>query len=242
MNNQLDTFLDAYSENFSYAFDNNIMLNWYPDRILQICQSKGSLLELGVGHGFSTNRFARSFDRHVVVEGSASVIQQFRSQHPDCSAEIVESYFEDFETEERFDVIVMGFVLEHVEDPCMVLRHFRKFLGPNGRCFVAVPNGESLHRRIGRAAGLLGDLMELGLADLELGHRRLYSLRNLTDVLSLANYRVVRTEGIFLKPLTTPQLQSLNLTEDVIRAMCAVGVDYPELCCAMLVEAEVVAE
>lgn len=30
MNNTLDTFIGAYSDSFGYAYDNNIMLNWYP--------------------------------------------------------------------------------------------------------------------------------------------------------------------------------------------------------------------
>lgn len=242
MNSQLDSFLGAYGERFSYAFDNNIILNWYPHRILQICQNRGRLLELGIGHGFTTNRFSQHFDKHVVIDGSASVIAQFRRQYPTCSAEIIERYFEDFDTEERFDVIVMGFVLEHVDDPGVVLRRFKKFLAPGGRCFIGVPNGESLHRRLGHAAGLLDDLMSLGQGDLALGHRRLYSLSSLTDELLLANYRVVRKEGIFLKPLTTSQLQSLNLDKEIIQAMCTVGIDYPELSCALLVEAEVIPE
>ena len=242
MNSQLDNFAHAYGEGFSYAFDNNIMLNWYPQRVMQLCADKGRLLELGIGHGFTTNRFSQHFERHVVIDGSASVIKQFQNQYPGSKAEIVECYFENFDTEERFDTIVMGFVLEHVEDPCVVLRHFKKFLAPNGRCFIAVPNGESLHRRLGHAAGLLSDLMKLGQGDLELGHRRLYSVDSLTNELSRANYRVVRKEGIFLKPLMTSQLQSLHLDEKIIQAMCVVGIDYPELSCALLVEVEVIPE
>lgn len=238
MANQLDAYISAYNANFSYAFDNEIILNWYPQRILQRCRNETSLLELGIGHGFTTNRFSKHFDRHVVIDGSESVIAQFKEQHPDCRAEIIQSYFEFFETKERFDGIVMGFVLEHVEDPGLVLKHFKQFLAPGGRLFVAVPNGESLHRRFGHAAGLLSDLMALGPGDLALGHRRQYSVRSLADELARAEYRVVRQEGIFLKPMTTQQLQTLSLGEKMIQAMCEVGVTYPELSCALLVEAE----
>lgn len=239
MNNKLDDFIEAYGEGFSYAFDNNIMLNWYPQRLMELCSNTGKLLELGIGHGFSTNRFSQYFSEHVVIDGSASVIEQFRKQYPDSSAKIVESYFENFESESKFDLIVMGFVLEHVEDPQVVLRRFKDFLAPGGRCFVLVPNGESLHRRFGHAAGLLNDMMELGQGDLELGHNRLYSSESLTAELNQAGYRVVRKEGLFLKPFTTPQLKSLNLNETIIKAMCTIGIDYPELSCALLFEAEI---
>src|SRR6267378_5546257 len=72
-----------------------------------------SVLELGLGHGFTTNIFSSHFDRHVVLEGSPAVIQNFKEKFPECRAKIVETHFEEFDTEEKFDVIVMGFVLEH---------------------------------------------------------------------------------------------------------------------------------
>ncbi|MEG0860211.1 MAG: class I SAM-dependent methyltransferase [Pseudomonas sp.] len=241
MSNHLDSFIGAYSDSFGYAFDNNILLNWYPQRIMELCAKEHSLLELGIGHGYTTNRFSQFFSSHTVIDGSASVIAQFKSQYPASTAEIVEGYFETFDTDQRFDLIVMGFVLEHVDDPQVVLQKFKQYLAPGGRCFVSVPNGESLHRRFGHAAGLLDDMMTLGSGDLELGHVRTYSVQTLTRELEEAGLQVVRKEGLFLKPFTTTQLKELHLSNDVIHAMCAVGIDYPELSCAMMLEA-VVAE
>lgn len=237
MTKPLDDFIAAYGEGFDYAFDNNIILDWYPRRIMALCPGGGSMLELGLGHGLTTQRFSQHFSRHLVLDGSGSVIEQFRNHYPDTDAEVLETYFEDFETDERFDVIVMGFILEHVADPGLILRKFRHLLKPGGRCFVSVPNAESLHRRFGHAAGLLDDVMTLGKGDQELGHVRLYSSITLDRELRDAAYRVVRTEGVFLKPFTTSQLQSLHLDPVILEAMCAVGVAYPELCCALLTEA-----
>lgn len=235
----LESYLPAYGEGFDYAFDNHIILNWYPERIMQLCPSGGRLLELGIGHGYTTHRFSQHFLRHVVIDGSVSVIEQFRTQYPNCPASIVQGYFEDFESDERFDVIVLGFILEHVSNPREILEKYKDFLAPGGRMFIAVPNGESLHRRVGHAAGLLDDMMTLGRGDIELGHQRLYSDRSLTEALGEAGYGVVRKEGIFLKPFMTAQLQSLQLSPDIIRGMCQVGIDYPELSAALLFEAKV---
>lgn len=240
MSNYLDNFLAAYSEGFGYAFDNNIISSWYPERIIELSAHRnGKLLELGIGRGVTTNRFSRSFRHHVVVDGAASVIEQFRNQFPDCTATVVQSLFEDFASEDKFDAIVMGFVLEHVTDPQMILKKCQSLLLPHGQLFVAVPNGESLHRRFGQAAGVLSDLMTLGQADLELGHQRVYSVETLSHELETAGYHVLRKEGIFLKPLTTAQLLSLKLDARIIQAMCQVGVEYPELSCALLFEATV---
>lgn len=239
MSEKLDSFISAYRDGFSFAFDNNIMLNWYPERIMAHCPGRGKLLELGIGHGYTTNRFSGYFAQHVVIDGSESVIAQFRKQYPECTAEVIHAYFENFETTERFDIIVAGFILEHVTDPALVLRHFKKFLAPGGRCFIAVPNAESLHRRFGHAAGMLDDMMKLGQGDVELGHLRLYTVDTLSRELEHAGYRITRKEGIFLKPLTTSQLQSAHLDPTIIEGMCKVGVNYPELSAALLFEAEV---
>lgn len=239
LNSDLDGHIEAYGERFDFAFDNQIMLNWYPERIMRLCISEQRLLELGIGHGYTTNRFSHHFERHVVIDGSASVIEQFRQQYPKCPATVVQGYFEQFDTDEKFDIIVMGFVLEHVKNPREILEKYKKYLAPHGRCFVAVPNGESLHRRIGHAAGVLDDMMSLGQGDLALGHERTYSVQTLSQELEAAGYQVVRKEGIFLKPLTTAQLRSLNLSPKIISGMCEVAVDYPELSAALLFEAKV---
>lgn len=237
MTHNLDKFSAAYETSFAYEFDNNIMLNWYPERIMKAAGREQALLELGLGHGYSSQRFSEFFATHDVVDGSPAVIERFRTHFPDCKAAIHEAYFEDFSPDRQYDLIVMGFVLEHVEDPGLILRRFRQFLNPGGRCFVAVPNGETLHRRFGRAANLLSDYFALSAADLALGHRRVYSLATLREEMEKAGYVVERTEGIFLKPLTTAQLLSLNLDEAITRAMCEVGIDYPELCAGLLIEA-----
>lgn len=240
MTHDLDKYSAAYEASFAYEFDNNIMLNWYPERILKVCgEGEQALLELGVGHGYSSQRFSEFFAIHDVVDGSPAVIEQFRANFPDCKAKIHEAFFEKFNPETKYDCIVMGFVLEHVEDPELILRRFRQFLKPGGRCFVAVPNGETLHRRIGHAANLLSDFFALTAADLALGHRRVYSVDTLRSEMEKAGYVVERTEGIFLKPLTTAQLLSLHLDETITRAMCEVGIDYPELCTGLLMEASV---
>lgn len=237
MDERLDAYQDAYGENFDYSFDNQIILNWYPQRIMQICPTSCSLLELGVGHGYTTHHFSTHFNKHLVIDGSTAVIQQFHARYPESPAELIHSYFEDFDTEEKYDVVVMGFVLEHVEDPVSLLSKYRNFLAPGGRCFIAVPNGESLHRRLGYEAGLLDNMMTLGAGDRELGHRRLYSLTSLSRDLEAAGYTIIHQEGIFLKPFTTKQLLSLQLKQQIINAMCEVGIGYPELSCALLIEA-----
>ena len=239
MQNPLDSHVAAYQGDNLYDFDNEILLTWYPKRILHHVGLAHSLLELGLGHGYTTHIFSRRFARHVVLEGSPAVIDNFQVKHPDCQAEIIETWFENYDTDERFDVIVMGFILEHVDDPLLILSHYRRFLSPGGKIFLAVPNAEVLNRRLGHLAGLLNDMTTLSENDVLLGHKRFYTAATLRAEIASAGCRVDRLEGIYLKPFTTSQIDSLQLNRKFIDALCTIGIDYPELSCGLLAEISV---
>lgn len=239
MSNTLDTHVIAYQGDNLYDFDNEILLTWYPQRVLQLAGSTGSLLELGLGHGFTTNIFSKHFAQHVVLEGSPAVIRNFQEKHPECRAQIVQTYFEEFSTDQKFDVIVMGFILEHVDDPLLVLRRYRTLLAPGGKMFLAVPNAEVMNRKLGHLAGMLDDMSTLSANDHLLGHKRYYTVDSLANDVEQAGYRIHRLEGIYLKPFTTKQIVSLQLDRRIITALCDLGVSYPEMSCGILAEISV---
>ena len=236
MTNILDTHLNAYQGNNLYDFDNKVLMNWYPRRILDACQNTGSLLELGVGHGITTEIFAKHFKRHLVLDASPAVIENYQNTHANGHTEIIESYFETFASEEKFDVIVAGFVLEHVDQPLKLLSHIKQFLAPNGKLFITVPNAEVLNRRLGHLAGLLPDMQELSEHDHLCGHKRYYNVERLKQEVANAGYSLEKLEGIYLKPVTTSQMISLNFDDKILQAFCEMGVDYPELSCALLAQ------
>ena len=234
MNLTIDQKTEAYDR--SYVLDNRLTLRWYPERVGALARA-GSMLELGLGHGYSTEYFARVFQRYQVVEASLEMIDRFREHFSTLDVDIVQGYFEDFETEERFDAIGMGFILEHVDDPAAIIRRYAELLSSDGSIFIAVPNAESLHRRLGHAAGLLPDICALSSADLEFGHKRYFTLESLLAMVQGEGLEVRKVEGLLLKPITTPQMLDLNLSEPILQALLKVGVDYPELCNSLLIQA-----
>lgn len=239
--NELNTHVSQYQPGAATEIENNLILNWYPRRILRQLEGceYSSLLELGVGHGYSNLVFGQHFERHVIVEGSDAVIRMFREKNPESEINVVNSYFETFETEERFDTVVMGFVLEHVDDPGVVLSRFRSFLKDAGRMFVAAPNAKSLNRRLGLAMGKLTDIYSLNENDLELGHQRQYCRDTLKLEIESHGFEITWEEGIYLKPLPLRYMQTLPELEANLDAMCQVGVDFPDLCVGLLMEAQI---
>lgn len=236
MKNALDNHVGAYTGSNLYDFDNEIILNWYPYRVIELAQNSKSMLELGLGHGITSDIFSKYFQKYIVLDGSSAVIKNFKKKYPESSAHIIETYFEDFYSNEKFDVINMGFILEHIDNPFQILTQYKEFLAADGKIFISVPNAEALNRRLGSLAGILPDLTILSENDLLLGHKRYYTVDTLTNEIKNAGYKIVRIEGIYLKPFTTRQILSLNFGKNIIQALCEVGVNYPELSCAILAQ------
>lgn len=236
METNLDEYASAYTGDIMYDFDNEIMLKWYSSRVLSLSDGAQSLLELGLGHGHTTELLSGNFSRHLVLDGSSKVIENFKKKYPTCHVDVEEVFFEKFESHEKFDVILLGFILEHVDDPVAVMSRFSRFLSPGGKMFLSVPNAECMNRRLGNLAGLLDDVTTFSTNDHLLGHKRFYTVDTLKRDIEKANYSIDRLEGIYLKPFTSAQMISLELNKDILDALCLLGVDYPALSCGLLAE------
>ena len=223
--------------NAATELENDLVLNWYPKRMIARFGQADDLLELGLGHGFTAGLFAAACKRHVIIDGASVVIDQFRESHPSFKGELVLDYFENFTCDQPFDVIVMGFVLEHVDDPDAILARYRRFLKPGGKLYVAVPNAKSMNRRIGLEMGLIDDIYSLNANDHALGHQRQYCRDTLRAALARAGYRITHEEGIYLKPLPLAVLKTLDNMRANLDAMMQVGIEFPDLCVGLLVEA-----
>ncbi len=240
MKKDLNAVSSEYRPNAATEIESNLMLNWYPQRIISRFKHVSSLLELGLGHGFTAKIFSKACDHYVVLDGSTVVIDQFRQSTPDFIGEIVDTYFEDYIPNQQFDVIVMGFVLEHVDDPDLILKRYRDYLSPGGKLYVAVPNAKSMNRRLGLELGLIDDIYSLNANDLALGHQRQYCRDTLTQAVNRSGYRVSHEEGIYLKPLPLGVLKTLDDFEGNLQAMLKVGIEFPDLCVGLLMELEVI--
>ncbi len=235
---ELNSHQGAYTPAFAHFEENRIVHLAYGQRIARYVQQHGlrKVLSLGVGHAEVAQPLvallrARHIDSYVLVDGAPAILDSFRQANQPLpqGLELIEAFFEEFDHAQRFDVIEVGFILEHVEDPALVLTHIRHLLAPGGRMFIAVPNATSLHRRIGHEAGLLADMYALGAADLALGHRRYFDVDRLRSLVLACGYQVQRTEGLLLKPFTTAQIDLLALSPAIWQGLQAVAKDYPEL-------------
>jgi SAM-dependent methyltransferase len=219
----LDQYVDAYEGSFPYARDNHGVLNAYVKEMVKGCQSLAPSLDIcSLGIGYETvsrgigEQLAGRIGSYTAVEGSRLLIDRYQ-KNADFAYDfhLVHAYFENFETDRRFDVIEMGFVLEHVSDPALVVRRFAHLLKPGGVICAAVPNALSMHRVLGMRAGLLPDPYVLNEWDLKLGHKRYYDRKSFRALFEDLNLQVTREAGLMLKPFATSQMDALNLPDSV---------------------------
>lgn len=232
----LDEVASKYLQPPSVEIENDLILNWYPKRIAMRAGHVPRLLELGLGHGYTVPYFHKMCDAHVVVEGSQKVIDHFQAKNPWYDGTLAASYFETYTPDDPFDLIVMGFVLEHVDDPGSFLNRYKEFLKPGGRLWIAVPNAKSLNRRLGLEMGMIESIYDLNATDQLLGHKRNFCLDSLREMIVASGGAITHEEGLYLKPLPLGVLKTLDDFESNLDAMMAVGVDFPELCVGLLVE------
>jgi len=245
MSKKLDSQVSSYTASFPHFEENRIVHFSYGHRIAEYVRQveAAGVLSLGIGHSEVARPLVEclrtgQLRRYAIVDASHGLVEAFRDDlaPTPTGLELIEGWFESFETEGVFDVIEAGFVLEHVDDPAIVLRRMHRFLAPGGRMFIAVPNACSLHRLIGFRAGLLRDMYALSDADRALGHQRYFDLPKLQALVSSTGWRLVEARGMLLKPFTTGQMNQLALPPSVWSALQAVAADYPEISNAIQLE------
>jgi SAM-dependent methyltransferase len=244
-NNTLDVHRAAYTAAFAHFEENRIVHEAYGRRIAQRIAERGAqrVLSLGIGHTEVARPIVdllrrRGIASYTIVDAAPAIIEGFRADVAPLpnGLTLVEAWFERVEFDTPFDLVEAGFILEHVDDPALVLRRLHAFLAPGALVCVAVPNARSLHRVLGHEAGLLPDLYALSAADRALGHQRYFDVPRLEALATDCGFRVERRAGLLLKPFTTGQLAKLELTPAVWQALQRTAEPYPEISNAFCME------
>jgi len=184
-----------------------------------------------------TEKFFKDFERVTVVDGSKMFLDKVKEKVKSDNLELVCAMFEEFNPEEKYDVIFMTHILEHMDDPVSLLVRSSKWLNKNGRILIAVPNANSIHRLIGVKMGMLEKKDDLNEQDKLLGHRRVYTTELLTQHVESAGLRVTHSGGIMIKPISNRQIES-QWSDELADAFFALGEDMPDLCSEIYMVAE----
>ncbi len=232
---------DTNDHKYAYGFDFDVM-HPYMIKSFQPFFNKGSLLELGSFKGDFTRRLLPYFDDVTCVEASDVAIAEAK-QRVRNNVVFVNSPFEKTTLSKRYDNIVMTHVLEHLDDPVLILRRINdEWLAKKGRFFLVCPNANAPSRQIAVKMGLIHHNSTVTPAEAEHGHRRTYTLDTLEQDAVAAGLKVVYRTGIFFKALANFQwdrlLQTDIISNEYLEGCFKLGQQYPDLCSSIFLMCE----
>jgi 2-polyprenyl-3-methyl-5-hydroxy-6-metoxy-1,4-benzoquinol methylase len=236
-----EEFADSAARTYAYNFDLDVMHPYMLQAFEPFLRS-GSLLELGSFKGDFTGRFTDRFDDLTCVEASGVAIAEAREKLGD-KAQFINATFETVDLPRQYDNIVLTHVLEHLDDPVLVLNRINdEWLAPGGRLFLVCPNANAASRQIAVKMGLISQNSAITPAEAEHGHRKTYALDTLERDATEGGLKVIHRSGIFFKALANFQwdrlLQTDIVSKEYLDGCYSLGQQYPDLCSSIFLVCE----
>ena len=202
----------------------NLCQEYFIEWLIRQIPSEACVLELGYGDGLVTAALAKSGCKLTMLEGAKTLVDRAQSKHPNIQCE--HCLFEEYKASRPYDVILASHVLEHVDDPQVILRLMSQWLNETGEIIIVVPNRNSIHRQLAVIMGLQPELDSLSARDLMVGHQRVYSLQSLAQDIDQADLKLVHSYGFFLKVL--PNSMMLGYSRELLWALNAISSSLPK--------------
>lgn len=232
---------DTADHKYGYSFDFDVLHPYMIKSFLPFFK-EGNFLELGSYMGNFTKRFLDHFADITCVEVSDEAIKIAKGELG-SRVKFINSLFETAKLPTKYDNIVLTHVLEHIDDPILVLKRINdEWLTDTGRFFLVCPNANAPSRQIAVKMGLITHNSAITPAEKEHGHRITYSLDTLERDAKAAGLNVVHRSGIFFKALANFQwdrlLQTDIISKEYLEGCFQLGQIYPDLCSSIFLMCE----
>lgn len=220
-------YLDEISQEFTTLKGMDMWTNRYEYITIKKYFIGNSVLELGCADGGMTKLLLNDFEKLTVADGSENSIKKLITQINNNKIRTVVGYFEEIQLEEKYDTIIMGHILEHVDDPIYILKKFKDYLSDDGKIIITVPNAKSFHRIAGVKLGFLKSIYELNDTDKKIGHKRVYDFDKIRNDIEKADLSIVNKDGYWLKFLSNKQIEE-SWDEKLIKTYMELGSEFLE--------------
>ena len=228
MVNELDNFLENYTGTKA-SVEERFMTRGTIELASPICKGK-DVLQMGLGNGMIAKYLDKIVLKQTIIEGSSKILEKFSFKSN--KTDFINTFFENYKSENKYDVILANHVLEHVDSPSKVLNYIKLFLKDEGKVFITVPNANSLHRLIGVEMGLLSNKYQLNSSDIKAGHQRVYDFKSLKDDIKKAGLRIRDSGGYNLKMVSLSQMK--DWPQQLLDAVFTISQSMPKEICSNL--------
>ena len=137
--------------------------------ILKLVEGK-RVLDVGCGSGLLSKTLLNRNYNVTVVDNDSKAIEIAKKKGINGFVADINNW----QTQEKFDCIILGDVLEHIEDDGSVMKKVHEMLEPNGCVVVNVPAYQTLFSK----------------HDVALGHKRRYSNKELESKLQNSGFTI----------------------------------------------------
>ena len=172
------------------TFTRSILRFFYRRRVFSWVESGGApgmALEVGLGPGWMLSALRK---RGWKVIGTERILQSISHLRGEDSLPVFIGGLEAIKAVQRFDLIILFHVLEHLSDPVEVIKRCADLLKPGGTLVVSVPNFDSWQARIAKEKWYHLDVPR---------HLYHFSPQSLTSLLRGAGFEVRKTSFISLE-------------------------------------------
>lgn len=117
--------------------------------ILTLAGQSGKILDVGTGSGMLLRQIARvkgSRENLYANDRSEAILEPLRQE----GFQTIAGHAEQLDLAERFDVISLNQVLEHLNNPAAVVTRLAHLLAPGGFLFIETPSIDGLDARLFR--------------------------------------------------------------------------------------------
>ena len=194
-----------YSKSYTDPFDKNIKMNETQTKTYEFIKSnlniRGELLDIGCGNGRLLYLFQK--DGWIVkgLELSSFLSQAIKNK---LNIDVDVSNFLEYNKnyKEKYDVVVMRHVLEHLSNSILALSKINSFLKINGYAVLEFPNIEGLDLKIKRFIQRCGVYKKKYRKNYKPGHCNEFSRRSFEYLTSKTGFEIVLWETYSYKPIT----------------------------------------
>jgi len=158
--------------------------NSYNPTVFSLIEDRESLLDIGCADGLLGKQLHARFP-HMRIDGVEYSPHLAEKAKPFYSNVYVQDVM-GFTSRSRYDIVVMGDILEHLVEPSMVLTNVKSYLNNDGFIIVSLPNVANWQVRYRLLCGNFDP--DLGILCRE--HLHFYTRRTAANLLYAAGWRI----------------------------------------------------
>lgn len=233
MNKNYNSKVKDQTNIYNYCFDDK-MNEFKIKKLKELINFKNikNVLEVGCFEGGMTKLLNENFENVDILEPSTDCISKMKSLG--YKNKFINDIIENYNTNIKYDLIIISHTLEHIEDRNKALNKAASFLSLNGYLYVVVPNGTSISRLIAHKLNLLPYPCCVTNGEKEHGHYITYDLYSLERDARKTNLDIIEKGGIILKIFGNAQYDKAmehNIIDDnFLNACYKLGNERPMDC------------